>query len=75
MGDQPTSTQSAAPHFCFFKGGEDVIAEKSQTTFDWRQNKPNKESSGNIRCQAVKVAVWLADDQPASEGIVHNCGD
>jgi hypothetical protein len=32
MGDQPTSTQSAAPRFCFFKGGEDVIAEKSQTT-------------------------------------------
>ncbi len=41
----------------------------------WRQNKPNKESSGNIRCQAVKIAVWLTDDQPASEGIAHNCGD
>jgi hypothetical protein len=35
MGDQPNSTQSAAPRFSFFKGGEDVIAEKNETTFDW----------------------------------------
>ena len=59
MGDQPTSTQSAAPRFCFFKGGEDVIAEKSQTTFDWTRAAAKVRSHLNDAFNAKNVAFLL----------------
>src|SRR5271166_4410165 len=59
MGDQLTSTQSAAPRFCFFKGGEDVIAEKSQTTFDWTRAAAKVRSHLNDAFNAKNVAFLL----------------
>ena len=59
MGDQLTSTQSAAPRFSFFKGGEDVIAEKSETTFDWTRAAAKVRSHLNDAFNAKNVAFLL----------------